>query len=727
MTEPAAAPPEGGAAEPATAAADLADEAAGLLATVVAATGGTPRAGQEQMARAVAEAVTEHRHLLVQAGTGTGKSWGYLVPVVAAAVRRGERVVVATSTLALQGQLVRHDLPRLADALEGPLGRRPTWQLVKGRNNYVCRHRLDGGDAEEDDALSLWGADDGSAGPRSGLELQVARAREWAETTTTGDRDELVPGVSDRAWRAVSVTARECLGAQRCPAAAECFSEDARARAREVDVVVTNHALLTIDAVEGLQTLPPHDVVVVDEAHDLVDRVTTTLSRDLTATAVRTAAGAARRSGADASQVRDLERAADGLERALADVTPGRLPDGPSATVQDALLLVSTAARGTLRSLPRDQPAGEDAGAARSQAGRAALLEVVGTAERLAGVPRPDRDDTAGPAAGGGTAGEGETDDEDAVEAEAEAEAEAPAEAPTGTDVVWLDDDERRGHVLVAAPLSVAGLLRSRLLDTRTVVATSATLVGPGGFDALARRLGLGRGGWTGLDVGSPFDYRRQAILYVAAHLPPPGRDGHGEPLWDELVALVEAAGGRTLGLFSSRRAAERAAEVVRARTDLPVLCQGDDAVPTLVRQFADDEPTCLFGTLGLWQGVDVPGPSCSLVVLDRVPFPRPDDPLAQARTEAVAAGGGNGFMTVSVAHAATLLAQGAGRLVRSTADRGVVAVLDQRVVTRRYGDALLQALPPMWRTTDRATVLAALERLRATAGSAGDARAATG
>ncbi len=663
--------------------ADPAREAVALLARVVEATGGSRREGQDRMAAAVAEAVDGSRHLLVQAGTGTGKSWGYLVPAVAAAVRRGRGVTVATSTLALQGQLVRQDLPRLADALEGPLGRRPTWQLVKGRNNYVCKHRLAGGsEADEEDPLSLWEQQAGGSSSRSTLEQQVLRAREWAEATETGDRDDLVPGVPDRAWRAVSVTARECLG-QRCPVVGECFSEAARVRAKDVDVVVTNHALLAIDATENRKTLPPHDVVVVDEAHDLIDRVTAALSREVTATSVRAAATAARRAGCGADDVVDLDRAAAGLETALTTLSAGRLADGAPAAVQDALLLLATAARGALRSMPKDAEAGG------AQAARAALLEHADVAERIGGVPAPP-----------GQYGE-DGDEEPEV-----------AEAPAGVDVVWVEQDERRGTVLRAAPLDVSGLLRARLFDARTVVATSATLTGPGGFDSLARRLGLGRGGWTGLDVGSPFDYARQAILYVAAHLPAPGRDGHGDPLHDELVALVEAAGGRTLGLFSSRRAAQAAAEVVRARTDLPVLCQGDDLVPTLVARFAEDPRTCLFGTLGLWQGVDVPGPSCSLVVLDRVPFPRPDDPLSQARSEAVDRSGGSGFMTVSVAHAATLLAQGAGRLVRRADDRGVVAVLDPRVATKRYGTALLQALPPFWRTTDREVVLGALRRL---------------
>ncbi len=666
---------------------DPAVEAVRLLGAVVTASGGSRRQGQDDMAAAVAAAVEDGRHLLVQAGTGTGKSWGYLVPAVAAAVRRGRGVVVATSTLALQGQLVRQDLPRLADALAAPLGRRPTWQLVKGRNNYVCAHRLSGGSEAEEDPMSFFDDDSGrgghgGGGARSSLELQVTRAREWAAGTETGDRDELVPGVSDRAWRAVSVTARECLGAQRCPVAVECFSEAARARAREVDVVVTNHALLAIDATDNRKTLPQHDVVVVDEAHDLLDRVTAALSREVTVGSVRAVATAARRAGCSAEDVKDLDRCADSLETALEGTPLGRLVDGAPPALQDSLLLLATATRSALRTLPKDP---DVAAAAGVQNARAGLLEHAGVAERLGGVP---------------------------VE-EGEEDADGTADAPIGEDVVWVEDDERRGRVLRAAPLNVAGLLRSRLFDARTVVATSATLTGPGGFEVLARRLGLGRGGWRGLDVGSPFDYRRQAILYVASHLPAPGRDGHGDPLHEELVALVSAAGGRTLGLFSSRRAAVAAAEVVRARTDFPVLCQGDDVVPTLVRRFAEDPETCLFGTLGLWQGVDVPGPSCSLVVLDRVPFPRPDDPLSQARSEAVDRAGGSGFMSVSVAHAATLLAQGAGRLVRNGDDRGVVALLDPRVATKRYGPALLDALPPFWRTTDRDVALGALRRLR--------------
>ncbi|MCW2734738.1 MAG: ATP-dependent helicase, partial [Mycobacterium sp.] len=294
---------------------------------------------------------------------------------------------------------------------------------------------------------------------------------------------------------------------------------------------------------------------------------------------------------------------------------------------------------------------------------------------------------------------------------------------PDRTDVVWLDHEEVRGNrraVLRVAPLSVANLLRNRLFDQGTVILTSATLTIGGNFDAMARSWGLTAmgeeaAGWKGIDVGSPFSHAKSGILYVAAHLPPPGRDGTGsaEQL-DEIEGLINAAGGRTLGLFSSMRAAKATAEAMRGRLDTPVLCQGEDTTMALVRRFAEDDETTLFGTLSLWQGVDVPGPSLSLVLIDRIPFPRPDDPLITARQRAVAAHGGNGFMAVAASHAALLLAQGAGRLLRHVDDRGVVAVLDSRMATARYAGFLRASLPPFWATTDSGQVRRALERLRA-------------
>jgi ATP-dependent DNA helicase DinG len=277
--------------------------------------------------------------------------------------------------------------------------------------------------------------------------------------------------------------------------------------------------------------------------------------------------------------------------------------------------------------------------------------------------------------------------------------------------------------------------MRDKLLSEKTAVFTSATLKLGGDFTAVASSFGLrpeervtidsdatqdegarqdeGALPWRGVDVGSPFDYGRQGILYVARHLPPPGRDGLGPDQLDEIVELVDAAEGRTLGLFSSRRAAETAAEEVRRRLPhLTTLAQGDAQLPELARQFVDDPHTCLFGTLSLWQGLDVPGETCQLVLIDRIPFPRPDDPLMSARQRAVDQSGGNGFMQVAATHAALLLAQGSGRLIRTTTDRGVVAVLDPRLATARYGGFLRASLPPMWATTDPHVVRNALKRL---------------
>jgi ATP-dependent DNA helicase DinG len=639
-----------------------------LLEAAVEAVGGTQRPGQVQMAEAVRDAVQHEEHLLVQAGTGTGKSLAYLVPAVAHAMATGKPVVVATATLALQAQIIDRDLPRIADALRGLMGRRPTFALVKGRANYLCKHKLVGGfpDEDEDGLLSVGAVD----ADRSRLGGEVLRLREWSEVTESGDRDELVPGVSNRAWRQVSVSARECLGS-RCPLAGECFVEQTREAAREVDVIVTNHAFMAIDSFEGRQMLPDHDLLVIDEAHELTDRVTSTVTDELTAATV-TAAGKRAARYADTDQLAD---AAQDLQDVLDQLPEGRLANGLPERLATVLAAVRDAARGLQSELKGEA---KEAGDGARQVARAAVDELFTTAERVL--------------------------------------------AERELDVAWVSQDPRRGAVLRVAPMSVALLLREKIFGDRTVVLTSATLELGGSFDAVAATLGLlGEDAprWQGLDVGSPFDYPRQAIAYVAAHLPAPGRDGAAPQVFDEIEALVRAAGGRTLGLFSSRRAAEAAAEQLRTRlqdTGITVLCQGDDQTPTLVRQFAEDPGTCLFGTLSLWQGVDVPGSACQLVLIDRIPFPRPDDPLSSARTEAVGRRGGNGFMAVSATHAALRLAQGAGRLVRRSDDRGVVAFLDSRMMTARYAGFLQRSLPPFWPTTDRELVLGALRRLDQTA-----------
>ena len=662
-----------------------------VLAAAVDRLGAAPRPGQVEMAARVSEALDDQAHLLVQAGTGTGKSLGYLVPVMVHAVDSGERAVVSTATLALQRQVLTKDAPLAADAVEAVTGLRPAIALLKGWQNYVCRHRLQGGypDADDaDDALFSAGAATvsgriGEAGRRSVGE-QVVRLREWAAETTTGDRDDLVPGVSDRAWAQVSVARAECLGAS-CPLREECFPELARAAAMAADVVVTNHAMLGIAVAGNTGVLPEHRVLVVDEAHELADRVRSQGTASLSAAVVMRVAATARKGAS--IHVTELESAGQRLQLALADLPDGRLSDGLPPALHEALVVLDGAARHALTD----------------------VREAVKTGKRGA--------DASGAGGSGGSGGSGgvalaRTAVSDLVDIIARMTSDSVRER---RDVAWIERPRMGAEPprLTLAPVDVAGSLADSLLEDRAVILTSATLALGGSFEPMARTLGLTLAGgqWDGVDVGTPFDYPRQGILYTPTHLPRPGQ-GISEAALDEILALTEASRGGMLGLFSSRRAADEAAEVLRNATDLTVYAQGDDQLPTLVEAFAVDEDACLVGTLSLWQGVDVPGRTCRLVIIDRIPFPRPDDPVAQARSEAVAAAGGNGFMSVSATHAALLLAQGAGRLIRRADDRGVVAVLDPRLHTARYGAFLARSMPGLWPTRDRDVVLGALSRL---------------
>ncbi|MGH3507689.1 MAG: ATP-dependent DNA helicase, partial [Nocardioidaceae bacterium] len=602
-----------------------------VLHAAVTNVGGEDRPGQLEMARSVRDAMESGQHLLVQAGTGTGKSLGYLVP----AVLHDNRVVVATATLALQHQLVERDIPALLDAAADVLGTRPSYAVLKGRGNYACLHRIR--DGVPDDQGVLVDVPDGSMGG------EVLKLREWAEDEAKGngpgDRDS-APSHTDRVWRQVSVSHRECLGASKCPYAAECFAERARDKAMSSQLIVTNHSLLAIDAIEGVPMIPEYDVVVVDEAHELSARVTQAATDELSLPAIERAARRAR-NFLDEGQADELEDAADGLRLALDDLEPGRIDILPEA-LASALTLVRNAAREAFSGFPKATSDAE-ADAARQQA-RGMVDEIRQISERLV--------------------------------------------AHSEHDVVWLAerDRQRGGNQLCVAPLQVWGPLRAKLLTDKTVVFTSATLKLGGDFTSVATSIGLkpsdrvdeagdsseasgdlsaqaavrvddveaaasaadlaehaggeslpvrGSAGsdgeevpevlpWRGIDVGSPFDYRSQSILYVARSLPTPGRDGIGPAQIEEIQALLEAANGRTLGLFSSRRAAEAAAEALReSAPHMPVLCQGDGQLSHLQAEFVANSAVSLFGTLSLWQGMDVPGETCQLVIIDRIPFPR--------------------------------------------------------------------------------------------------------
>ncbi|WCO65589.1 ATP-dependent DNA helicase [Iamia majanohamensis] len=617
------------------------------LAAVAAALpgGGEDRPGQQAMAAAVERAIRERRHLLVQAGTGTGKSLAYLVP----AALSGRPVVVATATKALQDQLVGKDLPFVADHLEGEL----SYAVLKGRSNYVCRQRL--GELDAPDQLAL----DGLA--ERAPEEELRALREWAATTPTGDRAELAVEPSPAAWAAVSVGARECPGAQRCPKGDTCFTEVARRAAGEADVVVVNLHLYGLHLESGGAVLPAHDLVVVDEAHQLEDVISSTFGVDLTAGRFAALARTARSVLEDPATNDAVETAGIALAATLADHVGRRLRGALDPDIADALVTARLALEGLasgLRAVPTDREDETSAKAVRAQKTTGFLMAEI---DSVLATP-PDH-------------------------------------------VAWVEGPEASPSLRVA-PVDVGPTLAERLWSETTAVLTSATVP-----PAAVTRLGLPADRVDQLDVGSPFDHAGHALLYCAAHLPDPREASWEGAAHAELRALIEAAGGRTLALFTSYRAMDAAVEVLRPRLDVPVLTQRDRPKPALVAAFTEDEPTCLFATMGFWQGVDVPGRTLSLVTIDRIPFPRPDEPLTQARREAARA---DAFRLVDLDRAATLLAQGAGRLVRGAEDRGVVAVLDPRLATRSYRWDLVNALPPMRRTKDRAEAEAFLREVTA-------------
>ena len=635
-----------------------------LLDQAVAALGGARRDGQHAMAQAVTKALESDRHLAVQAGTGTGKSLAYLVPAIRHAHNTGSTIIVSTATIALQRQLVERDLPRLVDALEPIMERKPTFAIMKGRNNYVCLNKVAQAGFEPDETL----LEDEEV---SWTGKHVKRVFEWVDETETGDRDDLSPGVPDLAWRQVSVTSRECLGASRCPQGEDCFAELAKQKAAQVDIVVTNHALLAIDAAAETDILPEHDVVIVDEAHELDARITSVSTAEINARAIKMAANRAKSLGAEGKDVR-LGELADDFAIFIGTYESGRWVDmdEPSKNQLDGLATAIIDCKTAVSRPSEGEAANDPEKFAERQNLTNHLSEMAETIHRILEV----------------------FDTDDAAEQD---------------DVVWVDDTS-----LAVAPLSVADLLRDNLFGENTVVLTSATLALGGRFDVMAAQWGMPKGTWDSMDAGTPFNPAKSGILYVASHLPAPGRDGLADETLAEMKDLIMAAGGRTLGLFSSRRAAEQAAEKLRMQVPFEIFVQGQETTGALVEKFSKHENSCLFGTLTLWQGVDVPGPACSLVLIDRIPFPRPDQPLLQARTDAANAAGRSGFMEVSATHAALLMAQGAGRLLRATTDRGVVAVLDNRLETKRYGSFLKNSMPRFWTTTDPKVVRGALKRL---------------
>ncbi len=657
---------------------DMSAKVREALDVAVEAIGGSAREGQIEMAEAVANVLTDRHHLMVQAGTGTGKSLAYLIPGIV----HGRKVLVATATIALQRQLVDRDLPAVIPALEKLLGREVTYAIYKGVGNYVCLQKMNSEDTDPDGELVM---------EVSSLEKDAKRLIAWAKTPgVSGDRDD-APEVDRRVWAANSVSGRECVGADFCAFGSQCFAAKAKGRAQTADVVVTNHTLLAIEIVDSHPILPERDCIILDEAHEFMDRATQAVTDELTSGRVLRAAAMARKfmpgKLADA-----FHKAANDFHESMVDYgesvrnefgSQGRLEEIPQS-LESPIRKVRESAQAIVQSLTADDEIIDtDAMAERARV-KGAVTEVSTTAATLLKL-------------GNGL-------------------------------VLWY---EPTFSTLYLAPLSVSDVLRENMLKQTPVIATSATLTVGNSFNSLAKSIGflvgddldaelsegeLDPGNVKMLDVGSPFDFANQGVLYMPKHLPEPGRDGPSLEVLTELGELIDAAGGRTLALFSSWRGVEAAdAHLRKVLAELPIKIitqKRGDAVGPLVSRFAKDETSVLLGTMSLWQGVDVPGNSCILVAIDRIPFPRPDEPVMAARASQADAAGGSGFMQVSLPRAALLLAQGTGRLIRSVDDRGVVAILDSRIVTKRYGSVLLNSMPPLWRTSDKDVVRDSLKRL---------------
>jgi ATP-dependent DNA helicase DinG len=595
------------------------------------------------MAEAIERALASGRHLIVAAGTGTGKTIGYLVPAVLA----GKRVVVATATKALQDQLAGKDLPFLTEHLPQPFD----WAVLKGRSNYLCLQRLRELDTPNDGQLEI-----DEFAPTTKVEIK--RLATWAASSPTGDLAELDWAPTDAATRAVTVSGDECPGRTRCPMGEVCFAEQARARAAAADVIVVNLHLYGLHVASGGVLLPEHDVVIVDEAHQLEDVMSDTVGLQIGPGRFTTVAGALRRILDDPKVLAAVSDSAGAVRDALTAHVGERLPDPLPSPIQTALIDGRMRLDGALTALRSISTDVEDAKQRTLRATTLTSRLIEHIDKTIAG-----RDD----------------------------------------DVAFVSGSPEHPRLEVA-PLDVGPTLEEGVWSKRTAVLASATIP-----SSLAARVGMKPSAVDVIDVGSPFDYEHHGLLYCPVDLPDPRSPQREAKAHDEIAALITAAGGRTLALFTSWKAMDAAAAAVRDRVSVPIITQRDLPKNALVKAFSADEATCLFATAGFFQGVDIPGRTLSLVIIDKIPFPRPDDPLLSARRELL---GSRAFAEIDVPRASMLLAQATGRLIRTATDRGVVAVLDPRLGKASYRWDIVQALPPMKRTRHRAEAEAFLREI---------------
>lgn len=601
------------------------------------------RQGQVDMVHSVAESIASGRSIIVQAGTGTGKSLGYLIP----AILSGKKTVVATATKALQDQLHGNDLPLLASTLEQPF----EWAVIKGRNNYVCLQRA-AEIADQDDELF-------DSHTTAADKAKIGEIISWSDGHQTGDLEELPFPITESVRRAVTVAVDQCPGRNKCPKGQVCFAERARDRAKDADVVVVNLHLYGLHLASEGNILPEHELVVFDEAHQLESVLSDTVGTSLSAGRLNSVASTLRAVLADPGATNRIDERALELATILSSLAGTRLQLPLPQRLRDllvALRLDLMEKISVLRELKsQDENTQQKIHRAVTQSTR--LVESLDVAM-------------------GAT-----------------------------VDYVFFVEGNDSRAALKVSPLHVGNVLANNVWAEHQAVLTSATIP-----NTLPERVGLDRDQIEVLSVQSPFDYENRTRLYCSPEFPDRNSPGFTAFVHDELEALIAAAGGRTLALFTSNKALREAVTSMRERLPHTILTPSETPRQLMIDRFINDEESCIFASQSFFQGVDLPGRTLSLVVLDKLPFPRPDEPLLEARREAI--GRDQSFQAIDLPIAATSLAQAAGRLMRTANDAGVVAVLDRRLATANYWRTLIGALPPMTRTRNRAEVEDFLRRL---------------
>ncbi|HUP40631.1 MAG TPA: ATP-dependent DNA helicase [Vicinamibacterales bacterium] len=635
------------------------------------------RPAQRNMAEAVAETIDRGGVLLVEAGTGTGKTLAYLVP----AILSGQRVLVSTGTKNLQEQIYFKDLAVLREALDVPF----TATYMKGRGNYLCLHRFESfREGAKTATLQLFG--------ESASEIFLPIINEWSKRTETGDRAEIADLPEDLPfWGEIAATSENCTGTE-CPRYTECFVTRMRSRAAESNLVVVNHHLLCADAAVRQsafgEVIPECSYAIVDEAHQLEDVATQYF-------------------GVAVSTYRFDELARDG-ERAIATGAAG----GKAPELREALDRAKDRAHDFFRTIANSVPSKGQASENRVRItaktlepcyeDAALVMSALDLLEATAALIKPPPPDPDKPQ-------DGQKMDlvgfaRRAAELRDELRFILRANEP---DYVYFLETRGRGLFLRAAPIDVSNILRDVLFDRmKATILTSATLTVDGTFDFVRSRLGLEKSGSTRLLKLPPeFDYKRQAILYLPRKMPDPRSVDFTAAAAREIISILEATRGRAFVLFTSYAALRAIQQIAEIELPFPILVQGSAPRSALLDEFRTTPNAVLLATSSFWQGVDVMGDALSCVIIDKLPFTSPGDPITAARIEAIADRGGQPFGEYQVPLAILSLLQGLGRLIRHRDDRGVLAVLDPRLQTMGYGRRFLASLPPAVITRDIADI----------------------